>query len=203
MEKRLQSYENVRNSLIQLFLNSQAYQTYDSSVVSSQPAYGLMTSSNQSMWFASGSNATVTGGFTADQLAAYSSYQNFEAYNQAILPDMAECVNSTAWTFLNGLLFTFPSSPNNLSATSNIYSAEHNATVQNYQRYQQNYTVVPNSSGRVCICSVVVNASQLLGTLCFNYNGSNFFTEGFQQSIIPQTVYLSQVFMSTMSTPDQ
>lgn len=73
VEKRLQNYENVRNSLLGMFINPQQYQT---SSVNPVPAYGLQGSSWQSMWLLAGANATNTSGFSASQNVSYSSYQN-------------------------------------------------------------------------------------------------------------------------------
>lgn len=53
------------------------------------------------------------------------------------------------------------------------------------------------------ICSVVVNGSSLLGTLCLVYNGNNFFRQYLQESIIPETSYLTQVILTSMNTPNQ
>lgn len=203
LEKQLQNFENVRNSLVPIFLDgpTQYYQSYNYSIVNVTPSAGVASTTQQSMWLSSG-NATNVADLNADQQVTFSNYQRLEPFNQALLPDLNPTISSVVWTFVNGLVFVFPAVPNNLTSQSSIYNAQHNLTMQNYQLYQQNYTVLPNSSGVVSICSVVVNAS-LMGTVCFVYNGTFFFMENFRKSIIPQTPYLNTVLVTTMCTPDQ
>lgn len=57
------------------------------------------------------------------------------------------------------------------------------------------------------MCNVLTNSENnsnpVLGTLCFIYNGSNFFNQAFKESIIPQTDYLQSVYMLMMTNPGE
>jgi hypothetical protein len=151
------------------------------------------------MWLAAGSNTTDRTTLTADQQNTYANYLQVEPYNQALLPDILSIVMQVIWTFNNGIQFTFPSVANNgLSSNSNIYDSAYNTTVSNYINYGQNYTVQSFSSSLIIVCSVLVNitTNNLMGTLCFNYDGNALFSSAFGQSIIPQTNYLADVYLT-------
>jgi hypothetical protein len=158
------------------------------------------------MWLAAGSNTTDRTTLTADQQNTYANYLQVEPYNQALLPDILSIVMQVIWTFNNGIQFTFPSVANNgLSSNSKIYDSAYNTTVSNYINYGQNYTVQSFSSSLIIVCSVLVNitTNNLMGTLCFNYDGNALFSSAFGQSIIPQTNYLADVYLTLINVPGQ
>lgn len=111
IQKLIQSYEDIRNSLISIFISNLTYQSYQDPNIDLQVA-GTYTGPelNQSMYYN-----------TSDQTYTYNTYLGVELYTRSFVPNSPAIV-SLAWTFSSGIQFWFPATSMTFPDNYNMFS---------------------------------------------------------------------------------
>ena len=115
VEKLLQNCEDIRNSLISVFLTQSPYQT--SEIVLS-PTADISQSSDTSMYYSLN---------TPYNTATYDAYINSELYIRSFIPNVPSITN-LSWTFASGMKFWYPSFVNDFG-DKDVYDISYNITL--------------------------------------------------------------------------